>query len=97
MVGSVGGGAAAVRPEVPAVFGGRRPELVEPAADLDVRLVRPDHEALVEVAVDLLVDRGHNGRRAVAEVLAGDAAGEIEELAAVDVPDAGAFGAGDDE
>ena len=30
----------------------------EPPADLDVRLVHPDHEALVQVAVDLLVDRG---------------------------------------
>ena len=33
------------------------PELVEEPADLDVRLVDPDHEALVQVAVDLLVDR----------------------------------------
>ena len=37
------------------------PELVEPAAEVDVRLVRPDHEALVEVAVDLLVDRRDDG------------------------------------
>ena len=33
-------------------------ELREPPADLDVRLVHPDHEALVQVAVDLFVDRG---------------------------------------
>ena len=37
-----------------------RAELGETAAQLDVRLVRPDHEALVQVAVDLLVDRGHD-------------------------------------
>ena len=47
--------------------------------------------------VDLLVDRRDDGRRSVAEVLAGDPAGEVEELAAVDVPDARALGAGDDE
>ena len=33
------------------------------SAELDVRLVRPDHEALVEVAVDLLVDRRHDRGR----------------------------------
>ena len=73
------------------------PELVEPPAEVDVRLVRPDHEALVEVAVDLLVDRGHDGRRAVAEVLARDPAGEVEELAPVGVPDPRPVGARDDE
>ena len=78
-------------------FGLARPELVEPAAQLHVRLVGADHEALVEVAVDLFVDRRDHGRWAVAEVLAGDSAGEVEELAAVDVPDARALGAGDDE
>jgi hypothetical protein len=36
----------------------------------------------VEVAVDLVVDRRDDARRAVAEVLAGDAAGEVEELSA---------------
>jgi hypothetical protein len=73
------------------------PELVEAPAELDVRLVRPDHEALVEIAVDLLVDGRHHRRRAVPEVLAGDPAGEVEELAAVDVPDARPFGPFDDE
>ena len=73
------------------------PELVEPPADLDVRLVDPDHEALVQVAVDLLVDRRDDGRVAVAEVLAGDAAGEVEVLAALGVPDPRAPGARDDE
>ena len=74
-----------------------RRELGEPAADLDVRLVDADHEALVEVAVDLLVDRVDDGREAVAGVLAADAAGEVEVRAAVDVGDARAVGARDDE
>ena len=66
-------------------------QLVEPPAELDVRLVRPDHEALVEIAVGLLVDRADDRRGAVAEVLARDPAGEVEVLAAVDVPDACSF------
>jgi len=73
------------------------PELVEPAGDLDVGLVHPDHEALVEVAVDLLVHRANDGLRVVAEVLAGDSAREVEELVPVGVPDGGALGPGDDE
>src|SRR5581483_1781187 len=56
-----------------------------------------DHEALVQVPVDLLVDGADDRRRAVAEVLAGDAAGEVEVLAAVGVPDARAPRARDDE
>jgi hypothetical protein len=52
---------------------------------------------LVEVAVDLLVDRGHDRGRTVTEVLAGDASGEVEELAAVDVPHSRSFGPVDDE
>src|SRR5207253_7342687 len=63
----------------------------------DVRLVETDHEALVQVAVDLLVDRAHDGRVAVTEVLAGDPAGEVDVLAPVGVPDARAPGPGDDE
>jgi hypothetical protein len=51
----------------------------------------------VEVAVDLLVHRPDDRRVAVAEVLAGDAAAEVEVLAALRVPDAGAPGAADDE
>ena len=70
-----------------------------PANHACIRLnhVGPDHEALVEVAVDLLVDRCHDGRRSMAEVLAGDPAGEVEELATLDVPDPGSLGTGDDE
>ena len=74
-----------------------RPELVQPARDLDVRLVHPDHEALVEETVDLLVDGPDDRLGVVPEVLACDPAGEVEELAAVGVPERGALGAGDDE
>ena len=73
------------------------PEVVEPARDLDVRLVDPDHEALVQELVGLLVDRAHDAGRAVAEVLAGDAASEVEVLAPVDVPDLRAPRFRDDE
>ena len=74
---------------------GLRPGLVEEPADLDVRLVHPDHEALVEIAVDLLVDRSRC--EAVAGVLAPEPAGEVDVLATVDVPDPCAFGSRDDE
>ena len=72
-----------------------RRQLGEPPADLDVRLVDPDHEALVEVRVDLLVHRGDGGRKAVSRVLAAEPAGEVDVAATVDVLDAGALGAGD--
>ena len=74
-----------------------RRELAQAAADVDVRLVQPDHEALVEVAVDLLVDRGHRGREPVARVLAAEPAGEVDVDLAVDVLDLGPFGTGDDD
>ena len=47
-----------------------RPERVQPPGDLDVRLVHPDHEALVQVVIDLLVHRADDGLRVVPEVLA---------------------------
>src|SRR5436305_8840970 len=72
-----------------------RPEVVEPAADLHVRLVEADHEALVQIAVDLLVDGLDYRLGVVAEVLASDAAREIEVLTSVGVPDRRPFGAGD--
>ncbi len=74
-----------------------RGELGEPAADLDVRLVHPDHEALVQVAVDLLMDRGDRRRQPMAGVLATEPAGEVDVLATVDVPDPRALGPVDDE
>ena len=74
-----------------------RPELVQPARHLDVRLVHPDHEALVQETVDLLVDGPDDRLGVVPEVLTRDPAGEVEELAAVGVPERGALGAGDDE
>ena len=79
------------------LLAGARRQLGEPAADLDVRLVDPDHEALVEVVVGLRLDRVDDRREAVARVLAADAACEIEERAAVDVGDARAVCVGDDE
>ncbi len=72
-------------------------ELGEPPADIDVRLVDADHEALVEVAVDLLVHRSDGRWKAVTRVLAAQAAGEVDVAAAVDILDAGALGAGDDD
>src|SRR5204862_5842793 len=64
-----------------------RRELGESAADLDVRLVYPDHEALVEVRVDLLVHGRDGGRQPVARVLAAEAAREVDVRLAVDVLD----------
>ena len=79
------------------LLAGARRQLGQAAADLDVGLVDADHEALVEVLVGLRLDRVDDGREAVARVLAADAAGEVDERAAVDVGDAGAVGVGDDE
>ena len=74
-----------------------RPELIEAPAHLDVRLVDPDHEALVQILVDLLVDRTDDSGRAVPEVLARDAAAEVEVLASFGVPDPCAPGPRNDE
>jgi len=49
----------------------------------------------MQVTVDLFVDRSR--REAVTGVLAAEAAGEVDVLAAVDVPNACALGARDDE
>src|SRR5205823_5691250 len=68
---------------------------VQQTAHLDVRLVHPDHEALVQISVDLLVDG--RGRESVTRVLTAEPAGEVDVLAAVDVPHARALGTGDDE
>ena len=71
--------------------------LGEPPADLDVGLVGPDHEALMQETVDLLVDRSDDGREPVARVLAGDPAREIEIDGAVGGLDLRALGAHDHE
>ena len=71
--------------------------LGEPPADLDVRLVGADHEALVQEAVDLLVDRGDDRREAVARVLAGDPAREVQIDGAVRRLDLRPLGACDHE
>ena len=88
---------AAVQKDRLLLLAAARRELGETPADLHVGLVRPDHEALVEVAVDLLVNRLPDRRVPVPEVEAADAAREVEVLAAVRVPDERALGAGDDE
>ena len=69
----------------------------EPPADLDVGLVGADHEALVQETVDLLVDRGDDGREPVTRVLAGDPAREVEVDGAVGGLDLCALGAHDHE
>ena len=88
---------AAVQQDRLLLLAAARRELGEPPADLHVGLVRPDHEALMEIAVDLLVNRLPDRRVPVPEVEAADAAGEVEVLAAVRIPDERALGAGDDE
>src|SRR4029079_14805746 len=72
-------------------------ELCEAAADLHVRLVHSDHEALVEVAVGLFVDRRYHRGQPMAGVLAAEPPGEVDVGVAVDVLDARALGTGDDE
>ena len=74
-----------------------RRELREPPADLDVRLVDADHEALVEVAIGLLLDRLDDRRVPVPRVLAADPAAEVDEGAPVRIGDSRALGVGDDE
>jgi bacterial/archaeal transporter family-2 protein len=74
-----------------------RRELCEPAADLDVRLVHADHEALVQVAVHLLVDGRDGGRQPVAGVLAAEPSREVDVRAALDVLDPRALGPSHDE
>ena len=72
-------------------------EVRESLAHLDVRLVHPDEEALMKVAVGLLLDRLDDGRVAVTGVLAADAAREVDVRTPVDVRDARPLGLRDDE
>ena len=74
-----------------------RGALGEQAADLDVALVGDDHRHLVEEAVDLRVHRRDDLLGPVPEVLAADAADEVEVLAAVQILDDRAVGAAHDE
>ncbi len=76
---------------------GARGELREPPAHVDVRLVDADHEALVQVLVQLRLDRVDDRREPVPGVLTADAAREVDEGAAVDVDDARPVGVRDDE
>ena len=72
-------------------------ELAELAADVDVGLVGGDHEALVQVLVDLRVDRLDHRLGVVPEVLAADAAGEVEVADAVGALDVRAVGGDGDD
>ncbi len=74
-----------------------RRQLGKPAADLDVRLVDADHEALVQVPICLLLDRLDDRGMPVARVLAADPAREVDVGAPVRVGDARALGVRDDE
>jgi hypothetical protein len=51
----------------------------------------------VEVRIDLRMQRIDDGGKVVSEIRAAEAAGEVDVLAPVDVPDARTFGSRDDE
>src|SRR6266851_5155342 len=68
-------------------------EGVEFFGDGDVAFVGSDGEAEMQVLLELRADGGEYARRAMADVEATDAPGEIEIAIAVDVLDGGAFGA----
>src|SRR6266481_4767635 len=59
----------------------------------DVAFIGSDSEAKMQVLLELFADGGEDAGRAVADVEAADATGEIEIAIAVDVLDGGAFGA----
>ena len=81
-------------PLVPALA---RRELGEQTARFDIGLVRPDHEALMEVVVELLADGRDDGRVRMAQVCAAEATREVDIGPAVDVLDPRSFSARDDE
>ena len=68
--------------------------LVEAPAGLDVGLVHADHEALVQVLIELRPHRLDGRAEAVADVLATEAAREVDVGLAVDVGEPGARGPG---
>ena len=69
----------------------------EPRRQLDVRLVHRHLKAGVHQAIELLVHGADDVRVAMAGVEDADAAREVQVLLAVDVPDARAFGALDED
>src|SRR4051794_39612167 len=69
--------------------------LVQPAACLDVGLVHADHEALMQVLVELCPHRVYRGTETMAQVLPAEPAGEVDVRLAVDVGDARAFSTSD--
>ena len=74
-----------------------RGELGEALAHLHVRLVDADHEALVEVAVGLLLDGLDDRCVPVAGVLTPDPSGEVDVRVSVGIGDARTLGMRDDE
>ena len=88
---------AAVQEQALLLGAGARRQVREPPAHLHVRFVDPDHEALMEVHVDLLVHGRDGCGEAMARVLTPEPAGEVDVRLAVDVLDAGAFRACDDD
>jgi hypothetical protein len=72
-------------------------ELADAPADLDVRLVHGDREALVHVALGLLLHGAHHGLGRVPAVERADPAHEIDVLAPVDVRQARAVRALDED
>ena len=72
-------------------------ERAQPRRQLDVRLVHRHLKTGVHQAIELFADGADHERMAMAGVEHADAAREVEVFLAVDVPDARAFGAGDED
>jgi hypothetical protein len=74
-----------------------RCQRVHPLRDRNVPFVQTDLNSRMREGIELLANRGNDRRMTVPDVERSDAAGEIDELAAVLVPNPGAFGASDGE
>ncbi len=72
-------------------------ELPEPPANLDVRLIGADDDALVQVALGLLLDGLDDRWVPVAQVLTANSSCEVDERATVDVGDSRSLCLRDDE
>ena len=72
-------------------------QLAEAPADLDVRLVHADREALVQVPLGLFADRGDDGLGGMTAIHAADTAHEVDVLASLDIDDRGTVRALDEE
>ncbi len=76
---------------------GARVQRADAPADLDVRLVHRDREALVHVALGLFLHRSHDRLGRVAAVERADSADEVDVLPPVDVGQAGAVRSRDED